>query len=103
MTLHVTRDGDKITIHGNINSDVTAENGRITHVGITEDVRHVRQVWGQLGRLLAEAEGTTPGQRLYERYSDHTDGTSLVNGDQLPSWPENEQKYRDAWEHTAGA
>jgi len=101
MTLHATREGGGTTIHGNLHVDLAVQDGRVTQVGITEDAQHVRHFWSQLGRLLAEAEGVTPGQYLYERYTDHTDGKSLMSGVQLPSWAENEDRYREAWEHTA--
>ncbi|MGA9367550.1 MAG: hypothetical protein WBV35_08835 [Steroidobacteraceae bacterium] len=101
MTLHATREDGKITIHGNTGVSLELKDSRVWTLGITEDAQHVRQFWSRLGRLLAEHEGVTPGQYLYERYTDHTNGKSLMSGDQLPSWAENEDKYRAAWEHTA--
>jgi hypothetical protein len=69
MTLHATRDGQKITINGNtgVSLDVqlgpsaagphlVMQDGYANHVRITEDVTHVRYFWGQLGRMLDEAE-----------------------------------------------
>lgn len=102
MTLHATLSDGKVTIHGNLHAGLVLKNGYVESISITEDVMHVRSFWGQLGRLLAEAEGTTPGQRLYERYADHSGGKSLVTGEQLPSFPEQEDRIRDAWEHAAG-
>lgn len=79
---------------------------RTTYGPITNEVRedtgHVRSFWGQLGHVLAAAEGKTRGQVAYERYREHVGGVGLAHGDPLPTWEENEQKYRDAWEHAAG-
>jgi hypothetical protein len=93
MTLHATHQNGKVTVHttyGPVSSQVT------------EDAGHARAFHQQLGRLLAEAEGKTPGQRAYERYREHVGGVGLAHGDPLPAWEENGQKYRDAWEHAAG-
>lgn len=71
MTLHATREGQKITINGNthVSLDVALggagtphivmNDGYASHVRITEDVQHVRYFWSQLGRLLDEAEKET--------------------------------------------
>lgn len=68
MTLHATRSGQKITIHGNTHVSLDVQlggagsphivmnDGYAQHVRITEDLQHVRYFWGQLGRLLDEAE-----------------------------------------------
>jgi hypothetical protein len=69
VTLHSTRDGQKITIHGNtgVSLDVALgtshpcphlvmENGYANHVRITEDAQHVRWFHDQLGRHLDEAD-----------------------------------------------
>lgn len=72
-------------------------------VDVVEDRGHLRSFWGQLGRLIGEADGKEPGQRAYERYREHVGGVGLAHGDPLPGWEENEQKYRDAWAHAEGA
>jgi hypothetical protein len=56
MTLHVTRDGAKVTIHGNTGLRVAMRESRVTEFAITEDTAHLRSFWGQLGRALDEAE-----------------------------------------------
>lgn len=76
MTLHATRDGQRITINGNtgVSLDVALGAGQGTphlvmndgyaqHVRITEDAQHVRYFWHQLGEHLnaAEAERNAAG------------------------------------------
>ena len=56
MTLHATRDGQEITVHGNTGVEVAVKNSQLHHVGITEIAQHVEYFHGQLGRLLAEAK-----------------------------------------------
>lgn len=69
MTLHATREGQRITIHGNTGVSVdlalgaghgvphvVMENGYANHVRITEDAQHVRYFWHQLGEHLNAAE-----------------------------------------------
>ena len=56
MTLHATRDGEKITIGGNTGLRVSMRDDRVTDVSITDHFMHVRHFWGSLGRLLDEAE-----------------------------------------------
>ena len=56
MTLHATRDGQKITVHGNVNTEVLVKDGHVQHVRITEDAQHVRFFHDQLGKLLFAAE-----------------------------------------------
>lgn len=56
MTLRASRDGQKITIHGNANLDVAVTAGRVTWFAVTEDAAHVKHFWGQLGVLLEQAE-----------------------------------------------
>lgn len=56
MTLHVTRDGQKVTIHGNLGLAVRVENSRVSDFSVSEDKGHLRHFWGQLGRVLEEAE-----------------------------------------------
>jgi hypothetical protein len=61
MTLHATRDGQKITVNGNTGVEVLVQNSHLSHVKITEDARHVRYFHTQLGELLdaADQERTT--------------------------------------------
>jgi hypothetical protein len=69
MTLHSTREGQRITIHGNtsVSLDVALsshsgaphivmENGYAQHARITEDAQHIRYFWHQLGKQLDEAD-----------------------------------------------
>lgn len=59
MTLHATRDGQAITIHGNTGVSMHMENSVLHHARITETAQHVRHFWGYLGTLLDEAEKAT--------------------------------------------
>lgn len=65
MTLHATRDGQKIHINGNIGVELHVHNSQVSSVKITEDVSHVKHFAGQLLRLVEEAEheveGPVPG------------------------------------------
>lgn len=83
------------------NIDVRATNGPIA-VTVTEHYGHLRSFWSQLGHLISEIEGSSPGQRAYERYRDHSNGVSLVSGERLPEWNELDDKFRDAWTHSVG-
>ena len=56
MTLHATREGQRITIHGNTGVDVQITNSAIQHARITEDAQHVRYFWHQLGEHLNAAD-----------------------------------------------
>ena len=56
MTLHATRDGQRITVHGNTGVHVHVQDSKVSEAGFTEDAQHVRHFWGLLGRLLDEAE-----------------------------------------------
>lgn len=56
MTLHATRSGKDITIHGNTGVSLSIENSQLQRVGITEHYEHIRYFHGQLGRLISEAE-----------------------------------------------
>jgi hypothetical protein len=75
MTLHATREGQRITIHGNtgVSLDVALgtshpcphlvmDNGYAQYARITEDAQHVRYFWHQLGEHLnaADAEREQP-------------------------------------------
>ena len=61
MTLWASREGDQITIHGNIHLDVQVRNGQVAEWSVTEDAAHVRSFWGQLGTLVNEAEQAAEG------------------------------------------
>lgn len=56
MTLHASRDGQKITVHGNTGVDVTVKNSQLSEVAITEQAQHVEWFHKQLGDLIAEAK-----------------------------------------------
>lgn len=56
MTLHATRDGQAIAIHGNVGVDLEVRNSQLAGVHIKENAQHVRHFWHQLGNLLNEAE-----------------------------------------------
>jgi hypothetical protein len=56
VTLWANRDGQAVTIHGNIGLSVTVQGGQVAQYTISEDAAHVRSFWGQLGKLLDEAE-----------------------------------------------
>jgi hypothetical protein len=79
MTLHATRDGQKITINGNtgVSLDVmlsaqpgaphlVMNNGYAQYVRITEDAQHVRHFWAHLGKLIEEAEAEAKAERERE-------------------------------------
>lgn len=56
MTLWASRDGQAVTIHGNIGLGVKIEASRVAEYTISEDAGHLRSFWGSLGKLLEEAE-----------------------------------------------
>jgi hypothetical protein len=56
MTLWASRDGQKVTIHGNNGLDVKVQDSRVQEFGVTEDAQHVQHFWGQLGELLEQAK-----------------------------------------------
>lgn len=56
MTLHATRDGQNVTIHGNTGVEVLVQNSHLTHVQITEYAQDVRHFHTTLGKLLDEAD-----------------------------------------------
>ena len=64
MTLWVSRDGQTVAIHGNINLDVKIKNSRVDEYIITEEAPHLRHFWGQLGHALDEAE--KPAEQVTE-------------------------------------
>jgi hypothetical protein len=56
VTLWVGRDGNVVTIHGNIHLDLKLQDSRVTEYSVTEDAGHLRGFWAALGRELDEAE-----------------------------------------------
>lgn len=56
MTLHATREGQAIAIHGNTGVDIEVRNSQLAGVHIRENAQHVRYFHGQLGKLLDEAD-----------------------------------------------
>jgi hypothetical protein len=56
MTLHATREGQKVTIHGNIGVDLKVASSHVSEVTITEEAQHVRNFHTQLGQILDEAD-----------------------------------------------
>ena len=56
MTLWVSRDGEKVTIHGNTNLDVRVQDSRVSEFAVREHYAHLRHFWGQLGAQIEEAE-----------------------------------------------
>jgi hypothetical protein len=56
MTLYVTREGQKVTIHGNNGLGVDLKNSRVQSFTVDEDWQHLRSFWGDLGDRIREAE-----------------------------------------------
>jgi hypothetical protein len=56
MTLHATREGQVITVHGNTGTEILVQNSNLVHARIREDARHVEGFHAQLGALLADAK-----------------------------------------------
>ena len=56
MTLWVSRDGQNVTIHGNVNLKVAVDDSRVTEWAVTEHAAHVKYFWSQLGREIEAAE-----------------------------------------------
>ena len=56
MTLWINRDGQNVSIHGNVNLAVTIADSRVSEFSITEHASHLRYFHDQLGKILAEAE-----------------------------------------------
>jgi hypothetical protein len=56
MTLWVTREGQNVTIHGNVNLRADVRDSRVTEWAVTEHAAHVRHFWSQLGREIDAAE-----------------------------------------------
>jgi hypothetical protein len=56
VTLWVSRDGQTVTIHGNLGLGVKIQDSRVQEYTVTEHFQHLRHFWGQLGHALDEAE-----------------------------------------------
>jgi hypothetical protein len=56
LTLWVSRDGQAVTIHGNVGLDVKVESSQVREYSVTEHYAHLRSFWSSLGRELDEAE-----------------------------------------------
>ena len=56
MTLHVTREGRKVTIHGNSGLGLDLRDSRVFAFTVNEDWRHLRSFWGLLGVMIEQAE-----------------------------------------------
>ena len=56
MTLWASREGQQITIHGNVGLAVKVEDDRETGFTVSEDLGQMRALWGSLGTLIAQAE-----------------------------------------------
>ena len=56
MTLWVSRDGQAVTIHGNLGLDVKIQDSRVAEYTVSEDLGQIRALWGSLGKLIEEAE-----------------------------------------------
>ena len=56
MTLHASRNGQEVTIHGNIHLDLELKDGLVRQFSVTEDAAHVRSFHKQLGELLDKAQ-----------------------------------------------
>lgn len=66
MTLWASRDGQKVTIHGNINLDVKIQGSQVAEFAVTEDAQHVKHLWGSLGKLIEDAEAEAAPQPVHE-------------------------------------
>ena len=56
MTLWVSRDEQKITIHGNTGLDVSVKDSRVSEYAVSEHYKHLRSFWHSLGEELHRAE-----------------------------------------------
>ena len=56
MTLWVTRDGQKIVIHGNVNLSVRMEHGQVHEWSVHEHYMHLKHFAGTLLEQIKEAE-----------------------------------------------
>jgi hypothetical protein len=86
MTLHATRDGEKVTVHTTY--------GPITNQ-VTEDAGHVENFHRQLGNLLKSPEDRA--RDGYERYREHAGGVSKFTGDPLPAFDDQDDEIKSHW------
>jgi hypothetical protein len=86
MTLHATRDGEKVTVHTTY--------GPITNQ-VTEDAGHVEHFHRQLGNLLKSPEDRA--RDGYERYREHAGGVSKFTGDPLPAFDDQDDEIKSHW------
>jgi hypothetical protein len=70
MTLWMNRDGQTVTIHGNIGLRVSVYDSRVSEWSVSEHVSHLRHFWGELGRMLDEAESTRANDAEKARLAD---------------------------------
>jgi hypothetical protein len=66
MTLWVTRDGQEVTIHGNVGLDVKIEKSQVHNFTVSEHAAHLHHFWGELGRHLEEAGAEIRAQTATE-------------------------------------
>ena len=62
MTLWISRDEQKITIHGNIGLDVTIRDSWVSEYTVTEHYKYLRMFWHSLGEELHQAEAIEAAQ-----------------------------------------
>jgi hypothetical protein len=90
MTLHATREGDKVKVH------ITS--GPVT-ASVEEHAAHLTYFHAQLGTLLADVQGygAARAQAGYERYREHAGGVSKFSGHALPSWDDQDEETQGHW------
>jgi hypothetical protein len=56
--MYATREGQKVTIHGNLGLDVRVANGQVQEFSVTDPAgpAQLRSLWSSLGHVLDEAE-----------------------------------------------
>lgn len=77
MTLHATRDGQTVTIHGNTGVDLEVRNSQLAGVHITENAQHVRHFCDQLGKLLDAADEERSKPAVHEHPHPHHAGPHI--------------------------
>jgi hypothetical protein len=98
MTLFASRSEGKgaVTVHCNY--------GPITFE-VTEDPGHLRSFWGELGRMLNQAEHGTEAETARVRaafgaYCESTGGLN-VRGEEVPAWEDLGGPVQEAWRAAA--
>ena len=56
MTLWASRDGQKVTIHGNNGVAMKLQDSRVAEFSVTEDAQHAGHFAGQLLELIEQAK-----------------------------------------------